>query len=463
MFKTLIVDDEAFFRTSFRSFINWNELGCDVIGEAVNGVDAIKKIHALKPDIVFLDIEMPLKNGIDVLIETQNDAYRPAFIILSSYDVFDYVRRAMRLGAKDYIHKASLDAASLKESIDRVKKITGTYSSDNNIISSNNSAPIRTTIEQILRYEVIADLEIDKLRDTFGHSLYAVTMMSVLNYDNIELKYGEKQELFHQGIFNLLSEIWKNNDKVFFFQFDKKRICVVSFFDCHLAKKQIDEELQYYAEKCKTYLHKFMNIDILIGFSDFHNRIEELNRAAEESLFTLLILFSHNHIAIGKFVDVRFMSRMQIVLECEDFENLKKAIMNKSHEAVMSVIYNIFNFDTNRNYIEPANARYTAYHLIYSASQSLSPVNPNTLAKIDQADTLVSLKTIILDAIQTVFIKPESIDKTIYSGPINDIVSYIAENCINQSMSLVRNAADQNHLRGGLEQLAHDCRATRRG
>ena len=115
--KVLIVDDEAIVRIGLKSIINWAEEGFDCVLEAGNGVEALLLVQKEAPDLIITDIKMPEMNGlelIEALRENQNGA---SIIVLSSYDDFEFVRQAMKLGATDYILKLQMTEASLSETI----------------------------------------------------------------------------------------------------------------------------------------------------------------------------------------------------------------------------------------------------------------------------------------------------------------------------------------------------------
>ena len=101
MERILLVDDEPIFRMGLRSVISWEELGCQIVGEAKNGEEALIQIEEKKPDIVFLDIKMPKMDGIRVLEKRKRYEKNPKFVVLSCFNEYEYVREAMKLGAFD--------------------------------------------------------------------------------------------------------------------------------------------------------------------------------------------------------------------------------------------------------------------------------------------------------------------------------------------------------------------------
>ena len=88
MLRILIVDDEPIFRMGLRAGISWSEYGCEIIGEASNGREALSIIQAQNPDIIFLDIKMPGMDGIELLKNCQPHSGQ-CFIVLSCFNEYD--------------------------------------------------------------------------------------------------------------------------------------------------------------------------------------------------------------------------------------------------------------------------------------------------------------------------------------------------------------------------------------
>jgi two-component system chemotaxis response regulator CheB len=106
MTRVLIVDDSVFMRTILRDMLSKDE-DIEIVGSATDGVDAIEKIRTLRPDLITLDIEMPKKNGIEVLQEIGRNRDRPRILMLSTLtsEGAEMTRQAIRLGADDFMPK----------------------------------------------------------------------------------------------------------------------------------------------------------------------------------------------------------------------------------------------------------------------------------------------------------------------------------------------------------------------
>lgn len=111
----LIVDDEKLARDLLREYLEgYPEI--TVLGEAAKGTDAVELINKLKPDIIFLDVQMPGMNGFDVLEEIDHEPY---IIFVTAYD--QYAIKAFEKNAVDYLLKP-LDQERFRSAINRAMK-----------------------------------------------------------------------------------------------------------------------------------------------------------------------------------------------------------------------------------------------------------------------------------------------------------------------------------------------------
>ncbi|AWK51899.1 DNA-binding response regulator [Clostridium beijerinckii] len=121
MIKVLIVEDEDFIRKGLIGTFDWVSSDCVVVGEAENGLEGLKKIEEVKPNVVITDIKMPKMNGIE-MVRKAKEICDFETLILSSYNDFDYAKQAIDLRVFDYIVKP-IDDEYLKNSLLKVKKL----------------------------------------------------------------------------------------------------------------------------------------------------------------------------------------------------------------------------------------------------------------------------------------------------------------------------------------------------
>lgn len=103
--RVLLVDDEIMIREGFKRLFDWEAHDCEVVGEAADGMEALNQIDALRPDIVIMDINIPIMSGLKVIQLSRIKHPETAFVIVSGYDDFSYCREALRLKITDYILK----------------------------------------------------------------------------------------------------------------------------------------------------------------------------------------------------------------------------------------------------------------------------------------------------------------------------------------------------------------------
>src|SRR5207249_10603326 len=100
--RLLLAHDHAIFRDGLRKLLESDE-DISIVGEAQNGVECIKLLSKLKPDILLLDLRMPDKDGLAVLEEVNFDTLPTRVVVLTAADDDRDVVRAMRLGARGVV------------------------------------------------------------------------------------------------------------------------------------------------------------------------------------------------------------------------------------------------------------------------------------------------------------------------------------------------------------------------
>ncbi|MFD0677533.1 MULTISPECIES: response regulator transcription factor [unclassified Paenibacillus] len=111
MLRVLIADDEPLFRIAMREMIRWEHYDCEIVAEVSNGGEALRYMERHPVDIVIMDVQMPVLNGIAFLeqLKEREEKHKPMVIVLSAYSNYNYVRKAFLLGASDYIVKEDLE------------------------------------------------------------------------------------------------------------------------------------------------------------------------------------------------------------------------------------------------------------------------------------------------------------------------------------------------------------------
>ena len=133
--RTLIVDDEPLARAGLRAALQKDQ-EIEIVDEARDGQEALEKIRSVRPDLVFLDIQMPELDGFDVLDSLESDEI-PMVVFVTAYD--QYALNAFQVHALDYLLKPYEDERLL-EAVDRAKAQMG---------KKNGSSPIKRVQEML--------------------------------------------------------------------------------------------------------------------------------------------------------------------------------------------------------------------------------------------------------------------------------------------------------------------------
>jgi len=105
MWKLLIAEDETIIRRGLRKSIIWEDYSIEIVGEAEDGEIALEMAMELKPDIMFVDINMPFLSGIELMNRLRKELSNTIFIVITGYNEFSYAQQAIRLGTLDYLLK----------------------------------------------------------------------------------------------------------------------------------------------------------------------------------------------------------------------------------------------------------------------------------------------------------------------------------------------------------------------
>lgn len=111
--RVLLVDDDALVRSGLDMILG-GAPGIEVVGEAVDGHDAVRAVRELHPDVVLMDIRMPRLDGLEATEVLGAWQHPPKIIVLTTFDADDYVARALGAGATGFLLKDTAPAAIIE-------------------------------------------------------------------------------------------------------------------------------------------------------------------------------------------------------------------------------------------------------------------------------------------------------------------------------------------------------------
>ncbi len=194
MMRILIVDDEPLARQRLHNMVQ-SQVNCEVVGEAVNGVDALEKTQQLSPDLILLDIRMPGMDGLEAAKHLDLLDNPPAIIFITAYN--EYALEAFDVHAIGYLVKPvraeQLKKAIVSASRPALAKLATTYDFTTQEVRKYISARVRDSIKLIpvsdiyyfqaehkyvvVRYtegEVLIEESLKKLEDEFSEDFLRI-------------------------------------------------------------------------------------------------------------------------------------------------------------------------------------------------------------------------------------------------------------------------------------------------
>lgn len=179
--SVLIADDEDMIRSGVARYIKLHTDRFDQIYEAENGQEAIDILFQYHPDIMILDVQMPLKTGLDVMQEAKRVGLQPITIILSGYDEFKYAQEALKFGAKEYFLKP-MRAADMLSCLNRL--------ADEYLGSEEKDATVKNEYTNPLVKEAVAYIQ--------AHFAEEITLSDVA--ECLGISVGYLSTLLHQNM-----------------------------------------------------------------------------------------------------------------------------------------------------------------------------------------------------------------------------------------------------------------------
>jgi len=305
MLKVMIVDDEFYFREAIKISLPWNELGFEICSEAKNGRDALEKVEAINPEIIIVDINMPIMDGLEFVqhLRESNDDIK--IIFLTGHSEFNYARQAVKLGVFNYLLKP-VDEDELKKTLLDLK----------NIIENEN----RIKMEMDRLKKQVWD-SIPLLRDKFLNELLrgnlsrkddgTLKRMEYLNINcssdyylavTIELDIDESlgwndedKQLWKFAVSNIADEILSEK-----FLFDRcydndDRICIIIGADDDGKRNELLSDLEYRLEWIRALVDKHMDFTVTIGIGEPRNDLFDISESYKESIVAL-----KNKVTVGR-------------------------------------------------------------------------------------------------------------------------------------------------------------------
>jgi two-component system response regulator YesN len=275
MLKVIVVDDEPLVRLGLKSMLQWERLGYEIVGEALNGQQGLDLIGKLQPDIVITDIKMPVLDGLELMRRALAEQPRLKFIILSSYDEFQLVKQAMKQGAEEYLIKLSLEPesliaalASVREKIIAERGKSGADGRCDQELLENVNLLREGFFKSIINKSRLSEAELGGQVKQLGIELEAMLCCALVRInDPTEFEKYDTHEVrsLEKAILNTIDEIINDVCKGYTFAWNPGEFLVIfsgtfDFFpEAHLAKAA------NMGERLVQIVKQYFNISVSVG------------------------------------------------------------------------------------------------------------------------------------------------------------------------------------------------------
>lgn len=296
MYKVLIVDDDVNIRRELNKILYGGTSGFQVAGEAGNGRDALKKVISLNPDIVLLDIEMPVMDGLQTLTSIKEKELNCKVIVLSFHDDFDNVKTAMSIGATEYLLKQKLDPKEILRVLTKAaEEIENEIGEKNEICSLKNLAnismkAIRMNLVNDLVKGSISDVRIvqrqmDMIKSDLPLESMVVCCLQVDDFQRASEVYPMwNKELLAFSVDNILDEITQKSGISLYGRADEKNHFIVCCFSKQTSYLKINHLLFEMLTEIVQNLNKFLNVQVTIGVSTVFNDIQKTSFFCKQAI-----------------------------------------------------------------------------------------------------------------------------------------------------------------------------------
>ncbi len=317
--KILIADDEMLVRAGLKSSINWESEKLTIVGEADNGEKALRLVSELRPDILLLDINMPIMNGIEVLKELKRRKDPCKVIILSCHDEFEYVKDAMRYGAKDYILKHKIEPESI---INILKEVKQSIEAEREVDAGEHINTVKPAKEllyekndflcKLLKGYQFKKEELTRHIDSLGLKLKDRNIVCILfevdSYKEVLNRYNSyEKELFQLSIENISKELLSNVKENEFVIKDDNLYAILLSNTQEASEQNIYQNTVTLIKRFQNTFKKYLNVDLIFSVSERYNDLNSTGLAFEKAAMALTqkFLFPEDYYFFVSNIDFR--------------------------------------------------------------------------------------------------------------------------------------------------------------
>ena len=244
MYSVLIADDEPAVCKGLQVLIPWEDYGFRVEGCAYSGIEALQIMGSQRIDLLITDIKMPGMDGLRLIKAIKETGHNTKIVIISAYRDFDYAKRAMKYGVRDFVTKPIDESSIMDMLVDIKSEITAEREKIGHMENSR-----KLMLEQLFRDMVKGGNDLSKISDEIArHGICLQGGFMYVSLVHVNLDSDNSGEF----LIKKLNSILGNYCKGYAFKDDKKRICIVSEYNHSnlTVKNKVEQEIYYEVNSC---------------------------------------------------------------------------------------------------------------------------------------------------------------------------------------------------------------------
>lgn len=294
MYKVFIVDDDYTVRMDL-GYLLGRSGKYKVVGEAENGEVALERIRIAQPDIILLDIEMPVMDGlaaIPLLFQSEAD-YK--IVVLSCHDDYDNVRLAMRLGASEYLLKQRLEEDILFKTLDQMAVLLDEERSmamehrrrqrfERLVHPAAMTSLVNDLIQGHLTDKQLIRLRIQAIRGDFSMEKTVVICLRIEDLHQEEFQASVwREDQFVFALENIIGEIVEKTGHTLYGKLNKQTHYLISGFSDDSSYFHVNNFIYGLAKEISSSLRQYLKLVVTVGVSQISTGADAIADVARQA------------------------------------------------------------------------------------------------------------------------------------------------------------------------------------
>lgn len=438
--KIVVVDDEMLVRAGIKSAINWEKEGYTIVGEAEDGLSALKVIEDTKPDIVLLDINMPGMNGIDVIKKLREKDISSEIIVLSCHEEFEFVKEALKNGARDYLLKHKVDSDHILNIVNNARaSLMEEKRRKGNIEKLQKDAEIgkyylkKEFLLQLLKGEKLEAWEMEKkvkeLNLRITDKNISCIVFQVDNLDKVKKRYeSNDNDLLQFSIINITTELLSPAKECEFILYDEDIYVIIASNSSEVSRKSIYDKNIIIINRIYDALQHYLNVYTSFGIGESGSGYSNIAEAFSKALCSLSLKFINYQEHIFSQLDL--CSQKDAIAAREIIGGLEndilKHIQAKELEAVLTKVEELIRVIKAKSYSEQEAIVAVFERTITEIAKEYNLNFLEYMLLLKQSNNIDELKNIVIDIVNKINM-PEEVE-AIPNYVIREAINYINKN-----------------------------------